>query len=475
MRLSLLFVFVLLLNAGLSAQQIPNASFETWSNTFFWEAPDSFFSSSPQSYMQGATPNVSKSAIAHSGSFSAKLSTVISSNGDTVPGMLALGNPMQGGLAGGLPYSSKPDSIAFWAKHSIAAGDTAVVMFAFHRQGVLGGFMLMDLFGSSSGFTEYKGKVQWFMPPTNFPDTMTMIFMTAAFDGPVTASSEIWLDDILLLGQVPQIPNSGMEHWTTVESSEAQPWTSLNAFTAIGATNSLTRSTDSYHGSYAARIETVDVFGDSMGILVLGNLFSDYPSGGMSVSHNPRKLRGYYKYSPVGPDTALAGLFSYHWNDATDSLELVEPVIVKLAPASTYQPFEVMLNYNSWPWVDSLAIAFASGNFEDDGAYTGMGSVLLIDSLSLEYYPAGLSELPIPNLRVYPNPASDYIEMSLPGNQSIQLDLYSLLGQLVHRANSEIQEGIAVRFPVNTVESGDYIFVIRSGQGIASGKIRISR
>lgn len=456
---------------ALQAQQPLNPGFEAWTTDTLWEAPDSFNTSNFQSYFLGGMPTVGSTTDAHNGNFAAKLSTVISGP-DTIAALLSIGIPDQGGFSGGIPYTAKPDSFSFWAKHQVGAGDSAIVMAVFKRQGVMGGFGLGRIGGTASTYTKYSFPISYFMSPGNFPDTVIFLAMTADFGTSPGGPAELIIDDVMFSSGAPQLPNTGFENWTTVATTEPDDWFTLNFMAGPLSDPSVTKSTDSYEGMYAARIESVLFFDDTMGLITNGRLGDDGPVGGLGVTQNPKRLTGYYKYAPIGPDTALAGLFSYHYNQASDSLELVEEVLVKLPAASAYTPFSVDLGYNGWPWIDTLNIAFASSNLDDGSGFISLGSVLLIDSLRLEYYPVGISKPgPVKELFAFPNPASDVINfMGMPPGDH-RFELFSMNGSRV--LSIRVQQGEPI--DVSGIAQGEYLYLLSGPEAQDKGKLKILR
>ena len=114
------------------AQQIPNNDFENWTTQTLFEEPDSFatFNSSAFFILPGG--NVKKVAVPFHGSYAARLTTVANST-DTILGALVIGNPVQNGIQGGLPYTGMPDSISVHVMYNVLANDTAFCIIGFKK------------------------------------------------------------------------------------------------------------------------------------------------------------------------------------------------------------------------------------------------------------------------------------------------------------------------------------------------------
>jgi hypothetical protein len=213
------------------------------------------------------------------------------------------------------------------------------------------------------------------------------------------------------------------------------------------------------------------MFGDTMGFFTNGRLGDDGPEGGMAVNANPHKITGYYKYSPNGPDTALVGAFSYAWNNSTSSLEIVDSNIVFLTASSTFQPFELMLNYDSWPIVDTLNITFASGNFLEDNNYVGLGSELIVDSINVIYKAVGVASKAQNRIRIWPNPASEIVQIDISGQSYNTVYCYSIDGQLLK--TKEIKDHTYLTLNVSEFPSGLVILRLEGKHNTLTKKLII--
>ncbi|MCF8234974.1 MAG: hypothetical protein K9G67_08120 [Bacteroidales bacterium] len=67
-----------------------------------------------------------------------------------------------------------------------------------------------------------------------------------------------------------------------------------------------------------ADIQNNYVGGDISGVVTHGTFFEDGPVGGLPVNLNPQMLTGYYKYYPVGPDTALGSCEHFSLQSQTE-------------------------------------------------------------------------------------------------------------------------------------------------------------
>ncbi|MCD4731994.1 MAG: T9SS type A sorting domain-containing protein [Bacteroidales bacterium] len=195
----------------------------------------------------------------------------------------------------------------------------------------------------------------------------------------------------------------------------------------------------------------------------------------MPVDSIPDKLSGYYKYFAVGPDTALGGLTLYHYNVNTGNTELLEEAFTQLPPADDYTYFEIEVDYFSLPEPDTMNIAFASGNVDEESIYIGLGSVLYVDALEITYKPnlVGVKkhQKEITH-QVYPNPASNkiYIEFQDILKNDISVTVSNSMGTLVYQKKINPLVTNQLDISVQNFTPGLYFYIIESGKNSFKGK-----
>ena len=158
---------------------------------------------------------------------------------------------------------------------------------------------------------------------------------------------------------------------------------------------------------------------------------SNGPEGGMQIYANPAKITGYYKYTPVGNDTALAVAICYVNGIKKDSSYM------KLSAKSVYTYFELLLSYNSFPYEDTLQVSFASSDI-DGKVNVRVGSVLYVDDLNVVYAPVGINANETQTeFSAYPNPFTNIALISFKNNvgSSYELVLYDMLGNVARKQN----------------------------------------
>jgi len=451
------------------AQDIPNGKFENWFTEAYFEEPADYSTSNIMIYWVDAGElNVTKTTENHSGDYAIRLETIIIEE-DTLPGMAFLGNFLIDGN-GGIPYSDRPDSIKGYVKYNMMPDDTAYISGVFLDQGDFIGLGFHAMAGTQNDYVAFSAPIQWING--NNPDTILLRIISSGGEY-AKSGSVVYVDDIRFSGEVQQIPNGDMENWTMLSAENPEDWSTLNFFGLFGDEFSATKTADSYEGNYALQIKTVMVGDDSSGVVTNGILGEDGPIGGLPVNLNPQMLSGYYRYFPVGPDTALAGVSTYRYNPELDSSEMIEEAIIKLSAAETWTFFEIDLQENPIPMVDTVNIAFASGNMEDDSSYFGLGSVLIVDDLMISYYSSDIPEnvgacgLPV----LYPNPIADYLYVKFERETSAVFKLYDLNGACVCNTQLPGQRGDLLQVDLSEIPAGVYCYEMIMPGKVFTGRI----
>ena len=471
-KMTLLFLLSFVIFSGSYAQTISNGSFENWSQQLLFEEPVPYTTTNLNLYMFSGSGNITKSTDSHGGSYATRLETVIAGS-DTIFGGMFIGTPGPGGINGGIPIVTHADSLSIFAKFDIAVNDTSYILVIFKDSGQITGMGAFVFYGTQSTYTEFKTAVNWFQPDNS--DTMAVIITSSNLDYAKIPGSTLFIDDITLLNTAAVFPNGDFETWTNISVEDPDDWFTLN-FAGTPGNYSVTQSADSYDGLYAAQIENViTTYGDTMGFITNGRFGSDGPEGGMHELLNPEKVTGYYKYSPVGPDTALAGCFIYGY-DSFGNYGLLDSTMLSLEAKSSYTYFEMPIAYNNWPLADTLNISFASGNIENGNSYVGLGSILLIDKLEVTYKPMGVNEnLNENNISVFPNPATSDINISIDNadSKSYNIELYNETGQKIY-SEVFVNDGTSLNhLNLSMLSEGFYYLKINNGEKIITKKLVI--
>ena len=236
------------------------------------------------------------------------------------------------------------------------------------------------------------------------------------------------------------IPNEGFENW-----SKAGPMLMPDGW-AIGPTTM--RSTDAHSGSYSMEF-TVDTFTNPLthtldtvpGFAYTGPSSMLPPKGkffgGFAFTGRPDSITGWYKLTSVGNDTAMVYVALSKWNSTTNSRDIIGGVSFGTGTTVTsYNRFSEPLFYYSTATPDTAVILlslgfvgkakhFGSKAWVDDLAWAG-GTIMGVEDQSL------FSS----NLKIYPNPATDKLNIQLTGNAKIKnVELVNIVGQTLVNSN----------------------------------------
>ncbi len=117
------------------------------------------------------------------------------------------------------------------------------------------------------------------------------------------------------------------------------------------------------------------------------------------------------------------------------------------------------------------------GNFKNDAntimdsSSLGSGTYVYIDNVQLYECDSliGVEENKIKPIKIYPNPAQDFVSIDIPTNyKKAQLSIYNLTGQLV--STKQIQSNQTI--PITDLGNGMYIFVVQAGDRVV-GRQRV--
>lgn len=450
----ILLTFSLLANAQNS---IPNAGFENWS-TVTYDELDNYLSETGFTYFILGSSTTSKSTDAQNGNFSVRMET--KTNGtDTVFGFFTSGDFDKDN---GYPYSQQPDSLVGYYKSNIAVGDSGFIVIRFSRLGTIFSFNVQP-------FTNAGNTNSWtrFAMPLNVPLVPDSMFVAAVSSNAineigVTPGSWLMLDNLSLVGtNITQgILNGNFENWTTVSIENPDDWSSINLYSNTAGVLSATKSTDKHAGNFALKLETVVVRDDTLGFITNGTFGNDSIIGGQPFSVIFDTLSGYYKYSPVGLDTA--GISLTFWRGANP----LGVFFNQFLPASTYTPFEVPFVLPQVP--DTLRIDIISSLVDNR-----VGSSLFIDNLILKSIVTSLDEKnELANeVQLYPNPVRDHLSISMQLSNTSNVSIINAIGSEFWRKEKVSKGEFNHKIDCSHLSTGTYFLRVESGSTSTHYKI----
>ena len=219
------------------------------------------------------------------------------------------------------------------------------------------------------------------------------------------------------------LSNPGFENWTNHGTyMDPDGWTTLNPLTgSIGAVTCAQSSSDKHSGSYAVKLTTKSL-GSTFIPAILTNGTIDVASqnvvGGKPISSRPLALTGWYKYSPVGADTALFEIDLYSGLTKIGGGQL-------FVTTSGWASFSIPITYTSGSTPDTSRIVFNSSAVDTPH----VNSTLLLDDLDYSYN-SGIAESSYQSFSVYPNPANDLVTLDNRDMHAVTAQLFSVDGKL---------------------------------------------
>lgn len=227
-------------------------------------------------------------------------------------------------------------------------------------------------------------------------------------------------------------------------------------------------------GTYSVRLESKNaaLLGKIIpGLITTGKLEGGvHVSGGQPYNGRPQKLTGLYKYSPVGNDLASVKVLLSKWNSSTQKKDTIAYGNIFIEKSEQYTSFEVKLEYRNTTLIpDSQLIVIASSENTTNAI---AGSVLFVDNLSFkdEFSSIRTVHDDLKELCVYPNPASDFINVAV--RQEAKINILSIAsGQIVYKLN--LKENSVHKIGIGDFIPGQYLIEVKNDKYTAVRKVLI--
>lgn len=268
-----------------------------------------------------------------------------------------------------------------------------------------------------------------------------------------------------------QLVNPSFEEWENTIYLNPVGWTTLNLFI-----EAVTQSSDAQDGSYSAKMEIMEYFGERFEPTIQNDVFGQYVGGRVG------KVNFYYK-ADFKNFSALE-FYVTTWDSNTTTQQLTPSgsgdIIIKNSTNSwTY--VEVPIEYFSTDDEPAYAyLAFALLDSTDSNTdLSAVGSYAMIDNVSFDFVTdiETSDEIPLQfSLKQnYPNPfnPTTKINYSIAAPSFVQLKIYDILGNEVKELVNEYQNSGSYIFNFNgsDLSSGTYIMQLKAGEYLQSKKI----
>lgn len=277
-------------------------------------------------------------------------------------------------------------------------------------------------------------------------------------------------------------PNPGFENWSLVYNCYVpDDWQTLNALQLLPPNPlSVTRATglDVHSGNYAAVLKTIhptnnpmtNLIEDTIGIMFTGvfNYSPLYYKVGFPYTSRPEKLTIWYKYLPLGNDTARVRI---KLTKATPTTSIaVGENYINLTATPTYTKLDLPINYYSDDIPDTCAIVFLSSYGIE---VARVGSALYIDDVELSGW-VGIKEQDERSLvKIYPNPAKDNITFFTEHYDVSTIRIVDIAGKLVGDYKGESNQKLEIN--TQNFAEGTYIYMLlnKNNKILCNGKFNI--
>ena len=471
MKLSILLLFITSSFFAL-AQSIPNAGFENWTVCSSAAEPIPFQTSNAFSYLISGSLSVERSTNAHGGNYAAYAHADASQE---IQGFFTLGQDFNTGEITPLPFTGTPDSISFWAQHTISDLDYGTVVLTLYQDLTEVGYGIVTFNGSTSGYTYYSSPVN--IEAGTTPNGMTL---GVSSGGDASLNGELYIDDLHLIyntGTGDDIPGGDFENWNITSAQCLDSWSTTNGFTLPYLS---VEQGEPHSGNHSARItnQPTSFGGGALGYILLGNPETDFcneSSLAMDNGQAATTVSGYYQYT-AGNANEMATLFLHYsaTNDlgGCDSIyELYEylPATTGWTSFSVSVPANVIAQWQTGQAPQYITIGLVSTVVNDVVEPNGdPNSVLLVDDLEIAYTTVSVAESLPTSFIVYPNPTNDRLNIQLPSYTQANIQLIDALGQSVISTNAY---GVNATLSVSDLPSGIYTLRVQDGKSIRTQQV----
>ncbi len=464
----LIFICLLVPPPG-KGQELKNGDFENWRSVTHYQKPQNWFTNNNTFIDNDFPPLVNRSPDAKNGNYALK---VTSSASIRRTGRATLFNPYTSTLLdSGITYRQRPDSITGYAKYDIKAGDTARIRLAFLQNVANGGnnllgSVIVKIYGSADKYEFFSIPINWRTPINEKPDTLSAVIEASQNEN---YNNELFVDQLRFKkgNSFLPLPNGNFENWEPINSSEPSHWHSLNTMSLATSSRVMKKTNNAYKGQYAALVKNILTYRDfKIGVVE--------KQKELNPPHSyPDSVKGVYRYSPKGKDSAWIGYSLVDYIRSIDSSVTLMGQLKKLEPTDQYKPLHLNIPYTGNQKPDSLYILFSSGHINSD--YPGnLESKLYIDDLSMSFKEnTAIEQTPNESISVYPNPVKN--QLKIEGlKQTRQFRLFDRQGDLLKGVTIKCDNKSGARpYCIDLSQFSPGIYFYRIG-GVKSGKVIIS-
>ena len=444
--------------------QIPNSGFENWNST-------SILSPTGWQIFGAATQSIP----AISGNYAIKIERNIQNPQE--PGAFIYGQPDNNAVYGGIPFAARPDSIVGYFKWDVVTNDSAWILVVFKYQGnPISNDVFVLTGANTSNFTRKAFKIN--LPPLVVPDSL-VIGVTSTNPNANFQGSYVIADSLHFTGTTLKIPNGNFESWVTVNHEDPALWSTTNSSMLSSPTIPITKSTESYSGNFAIRMENVFFQGQfSKTYIMCGRQSNNGPPlPGFAVTSRDSTLNGWYKYLPQNSDSLTIGVSMFKlgvqvgWGFFQSGIEKTD-----------YTYFSVPIMYDgAFIGIPDSASVFATP-FSTNSNMANGNSVLYLDNLTFDFVLNASDNIYTKNifeLNTYPNPIFDVVRINYNLQESgyVSIKLYDVTGrEAMNVFNGNQLEGkYSLLYDAVGLSNGVYNLVVQTKNSKQSLKVVIQK
>ncbi len=246
--------------------------------------------------------------------------------------------------------------------------------------------------------------------------------------------SVCFLSVSLSMAQPPAIPNNGFEQWT--DTITPTSWGTSNIDLGFFSFSPVTRTADTYAGSYAIKLTTTNIA--LLGIIMPGIATTgSYDmitgiSGGVPMTVKPQSFSGYFKYNSVNADTMAIIVIMTKWNGTSRDTIGIGGVMTNQTVAS-YSPFEQTIDYNPtnvMPDTFNIMLVSSAGYTPQENSTLYVDELAFVGTISGEKMPVSMFLQ-----KVYPNPSDGVFHLTFADNALYTVKVYNILGDKIVEKN----------------------------------------
>ncbi|NOX45692.1 MAG: T9SS type A sorting domain-containing protein [Chlorobi bacterium] len=251
------------------------------------------------------------------------------------------------------------------------------------------------------------------------------------------------------------IPNNSFEDWYS--ATTPSDWQTTNIYLPPG-TATCTPDSNAYSGNIAIRLKTIKLDDFLIpGVATLGNVEIYSVSGGIPYTGKPSSLTGYVVHPGYGDSVFVAIQFFKNgqiigggtWG-TTDSIP-------------SYTSFSAPIQFYSNVNPDTMNIVLLTDPNKQ-------GSTLIVDDLHLEIQTGTTMNKEIRKLHIYPNPATDELNIDPRTTNYYDYSIYSISGKKLQGENNIRGRKKA---KLNILNPGTYIIVVREDDKVLGSELFI--